>query len=274
MIRRWLGVIKEMAGAAAPRLRVLFVGNSFTARRSSTQRPSGRLTGVPDLLESIARARPESGGVACRALASDGATLEDHLDGGALAAALADGWTHVVLQENSERAAADEAGMRRDLHRIDGMVRRAGAATVLMPVWAGEGREAASRRAGAVCAEAGAGMTVVDLPRLWLRLRERRPGLRLCAGDGIHPSALGDYLAACALYSRLLGKPVSEMAAPMDVATVSELLDIAPAAEDLALLRAAAWDAALAQDVGIKRPIAGGDGAPREALRSAPRRGA
>ena len=53
-------------------------------------------------------------------------------------------------------------------------------------------------------------LTMIPVGPAWMAAQEQRPGLRLHASDGIHPSAAGVYLSACVFYASITGE------SPMD----------------------------------------------------------
>lgn len=160
---------------------VLFVGNSLTYRGGGLDHHLKRL------LPEIRTGRVVKGG----------ATLERLLPlaGEEIAEG---GWDAVVLQddlpETSVEAFLSSAAAGADL------VRSAGARPYLLETWPyarlgwidADGIEAAHCRAAVET-----GITVIPAGRVWLRARERHPGLDLLDRDREHPSVAGSWLAAC-----------------------------------------------------------------------------
>jgi len=206
--------------AAAPR-NVLFVGNSFTARND-----------LPGLIAALAAA----GGKTFRhcLVQAGGASLRTHWNAGHAARLIeAGGFDAVVLQEQSTLPVKNAARMHENVRLFDGVIRAAGAATVLYMTWARRGEpEAQVAITGAYTAigrELGA--TVVSVGTAWARLLGARDCPVLHDRDGSHPSVAGSYLAACVFCGTLLRASPVGNAAP--VAGLG--------AADRALLQKTAW---------------------------------
>lgn len=138
-----------------------------------------------------------------------------------LAGLLALGWDFVVLQENSRVPSLPRAHLpefvpaARTLHA---RIRASGARTVLFMTWGYENGDSAnydddsyaamqSRLAdGYRDAAAQLPAQVVPVGLAWAEALRREPGLDLWARDGMHPSRLGSYLAACVFYRTLTGR--------------------------------------------------------------------
>jgi hypothetical protein len=48
-------------------------------------------------------------------------------------------------------------------------------------------------------------LIIVPVGPAWMAAQEQRPGIKLYASDGIHPSAAGVYLSACVFYASITG---------------------------------------------------------------------
>ncbi|MBI3553927.1 MAG: SGNH/GDSL hydrolase family protein [Elusimicrobia bacterium] len=253
-----------LQGAFAPRpLRALFVGNSLTYFEAPA--PEGRLV-LNDLPALLSRISPRLNMRTDR-ISRDGASLEDHLSSPSLAARLRPGaWDLVVLQENSERAINDAAGVRRDARELCARIKASGARPLLFATWAPSGRpEAASgldRFFGGLAAELGA--LLVPVGRAWEEAGRERPRLALRMPDGAHPGPLGAYLSACVFRSCLKPRNRLELAL-QDIAQVEELARThdrlrpgeGPSAvleDDLEFLRRVA--ARAAHEAGVEPPVA------------------
>jgi hypothetical protein len=204
-----------LARSDRPGLRVLFIGNSLTYRN-----------GMPSLVRQLAR----SDGTAGQPMfvvqdTKGGGTLHSASEDGGVAKLLAEvRWNIVVLQEQSQLESLPlEQRQRlsypyaRDLQR---KIRAAGARTVLFLTWAyknGNGRvrddsfENMQARLIDGYAELGAELeaTIAPVGIAWAVVHERVPDLALWAGDGIHPSKYGSYLAACVFYAMFSGRDVT-----------------------------------------------------------------
>lgn len=159
-----------------PRLRVLFLGNSLTR--------FGEQYDIPALCAAIAP-RPWR----TAAVTRDGGTLEDHRGDSEAGRLLRPGaWDVVVLQENSERAVSDPAGMEADVRRLDRWIRSMGAKTAFYSTAPGSGKR--------LCAELGA---------LWLPAADAWDETSRTPGDG-HLTSAGAALTAALIVRILSGK--------------------------------------------------------------------
>src|SRR5262245_29009503 len=107
---------------------VLFIGNSFTARND-----------LPGLIASLAGAADKS--FRHQLVQAGGASLRTHWNAGH-AARLIDGgeFDAVVLQEQSTLPVKNAARMHENVCLFDGIIRAAGATTVLYMTWARRGQ--------------------------------------------------------------------------------------------------------------------------------------
>src|SRR5687768_85842 len=105
-------------------LKVLFIGNSFTARND--------LPGLVGRLADAAGAKLEH-----RLISVGGASLRTHWNGGEAAAAIRDGgYDRVVLQEQSTLPVKNATRMHENVRLFDEAIRPAGAKTTLYLTWA------------------------------------------------------------------------------------------------------------------------------------------
>ena len=214
-------------------MRLLYVGNSFTARND-----------VPGLVARLAAS-------AGRALHPDllwagGASLRAHWNKGeARRAVESGGYDWVVLQEQSTLPVKNARRMHENVRLFDPVIREAGARTALYMTWARrhapESQRAIADAYGAIGAELGA--TVIPAGLAWERLLREPDAPVLHDGDGSHPSLAGSYLAACTSAATLLGERPAGVEGGVS--------GLAP--EDAARLEAAAW-AVCAADAQRRRP--------------------
>lgn len=182
--------------SSSQRLRVLFIGNSFTY--------------VNDLPRLVARlAANESRPLETRMVTVGGASLKSHWDDGqALAAIKGAKWDYVVLQEQSALPVNNPKLMHEYARLFDAEIKKAGAKTVFYLTWAREDhpeKQAAITEAyTSIAGELGALLAPVGLA--WQRALKEKPGLRLYHEDKLHPSPAGTYMAACVFYGVLYGK--------------------------------------------------------------------
>jgi hypothetical protein len=185
-----------------PTVRVLFVGNSFTAINGGLDKQLERLTPY----------------ASTGSVTFGGFTLENHwTDGHALESIRQGGWTYVVLQEQSVTPVMASAQFYQYVEAFNREIVRAGARTVLLMTW-----ERPDMVKGGVTTKALAaaydgvgwivGAKVVPAGTTFAASLAQRPDLVLNAQDG-HPTAYGTYLAGCVLYGTLFDKtPVGNVA--------------------------------------------------------------
>src|SRR5206468_12708287 len=110
--------------AVTASLKVLFIGNSFTARND-----------LPGLIARLAAARGKS--LEHRLISAGGASLRTHWNGGEALKAIQSGqYDHVVLQEQSTLPVKNARRMHENVRLFDEAVRASGARTVLYVTWA------------------------------------------------------------------------------------------------------------------------------------------
>jgi len=203
-------------------VRILFVGNSFTARNN-----------LPGLLVRMAEARGTS--VEHRLISAGGASLRQHLNGGkALEAIKTGGFDFVVLQEQSTLPIKSPARMRESVREFDAAIKEAGARTALYLTWAR--RNAPETQQTLTSAYAGSavelGATLVPVGMVWERFVATHDEPVLHDKDNSHPALAGSYLAACVFLIALLEHD------PVGIDVPVKGLD----ADTAALLRQSAWD--------------------------------
>jgi hypothetical protein len=187
-------------GSTAPRsvpssdLRVLFIGNSLTYTHN-----------LPAMVEQLAAAAGEAA-ISTESVVFGGYSLEDHWHrGDALRAIDKGGWDVVVLQQGPSALPESRALLVQYAQLFAERIRAVGARPAMYSVWPDLSRIEAWDSVTTSYAEAARAINGILLPAgEALREAHRRdPTLQLFEGDGFHPSALGSYLAALALFSRL-----------------------------------------------------------------------
>jgi hypothetical protein len=190
-------------------LRVLFIGNSFTA-----------VNDVPGLIGNLAATGP-SAAEPLRAVSytPGGQRLQQDVDNKTVERLLhAVHWDVVVLQERSWMLAEDETTWRLDTEpyaaRLNTEIRAIGGTTLIYETW--------GYRCGFMSGDtyarmqerltAGNALLAMDLHaelapagRAFAAALISRPGTPFWAADRHHPSPLGSYLAASVLYEKLYG---------------------------------------------------------------------
>jgi hypothetical protein len=203
-------------------VRILFIGNSFTARNN-----------LPALLAGLAKARGLT--VDHRLISAGGASLRQHLNAGTALPAIAEGkYDVVVLQEQSTLPTKNPARMHDSVRDFHAAIDEAGARTALYLTWARrnapEAQQGLTTAYATIAAEVGA--TLVPVGMVWERFLSTHDSPLLHDADNSHPALAGSYLAACVFLISLLGEH------PVGIDVPVKGLDSGTAA----LLRQAAWD--------------------------------
>jgi hypothetical protein len=186
-------------------VKVLFVGNSFTARNN-----------LPGLVADLAAARDIA--MEPRLISAGGASLRMHWNKGDAQKEIArTRYDWVVLQEQSTLPVKNAARMHENVRLFDAAIRAAGAKTALYLTWARvhapQSQRAISDAYTAIGHEVGA--TVVPVGVAWERVLATDGGPVLHDKDGSHPTPAGSYLAACVFLAALLNEtPVNAGGAP------------------------------------------------------------
>lgn len=188
---------KDGSSSARPEIRVLFVGNSYTAAND--------LSGMVRLL---AESHPDGPYIDVSSIAPGGARWEEHAANSSTLTSIDEGYNIVVLQDQSMQAieVPDAAVPKLAATTLADHIKQAGSEGVLFMTWP---REYAHkdhtipisryyRRHGDALA-----MPVSPVGLAFVRAQHARPQIRLYEADASHPSYAGSYLAACCLYSSL-----------------------------------------------------------------------
>lgn len=202
-------------------LKVLFIGNSFTARND-----------LPGLVARLAAARGKV--LEHQLISAGGASLRTHWNAGAAGQAIRDGgYDRVVLQEQSTLPVKNARRMHENVRLFDALIKTAGAQTILYMTWAR--RNAPQSQQVITDAYRGIGQelttTVVPVGLAWQRFLAKHDQPVLHDKDQSHPTLAGSYLAAYVFLAVLFGE--SPVGIPGEVAGLSE--------KDLALLQKVAW---------------------------------
>ena len=207
---------------APSHLRVLFIGNSFTARNN-----------VPGLVADMARSRGHT--MEHKLISAGGASLKMHWNKGAAPKAIADGrWDYVVLQEQSTLPVKNSQRTHENIRMFDEPIRQAGAKMVLYLTWARE-KVPETQKALTDCYTSigeELGAIVVPAGVAWERVLERTPHPVLHDKDGSHPTLAGSYLAACVFLGVLFDE--NPVGIPFDGKGLGP--------EEVELLQKAAWE--------------------------------
>ena len=201
-------------------LKVLFIGNSFTARND-----------LPGLIARLA----EAGGhhLQHQLISVGGASLRTHWNKGHAQNRIREGdFDYDVLQEQSTLPVKNATRMHENVRLFDQVIRAARAKTALYMTWARqhapETQRAITEAYESIGSEIGA--TVIPVGLAWQKFLAGYKSPVLHDKDKSHPTLAGSYLAACAFYAVMFaGSPID-----IDV-SVDGLLD-----EDARPLRQAA----------------------------------
>jgi hypothetical protein len=188
---------------SAGELAVLFIGNSYTLTND-----------LPGTIQALVASR--GGTMRHEAIARGGALLHAHVAEGVAAARIrSGGFTHVVLQEQSQLPSVAPPVFIEAACALASLASQAGAKPVLFVTWAPRDApaeqakitasyEAVARRTGALLAPVGP---------TWARAKN----FSLYGPDGRHPAPTGTYLAALVLFKALTGKAPVELPARLGV---------------------------------------------------------
>ena len=210
-----------------PRTRLLFIGNSYTARND-----------LPRILSELAANAGQPRRLETRMIVAGGASLKRHWNAGLAQRAIEENaWDYVVLQEQSTLPVKNSVRYHENVRRFAPLIATHGARAVLYLNWARRNAPGAqgtlTQAVNAIAAEIGA--LVVPVGPAWEAALGEDQGLALYADDGSHPTPAGSYVAACTFLARVFGQRPAGFAA-------SDRLGIDPVTA--AKLHAAAWKVA------------------------------
>ena len=173
--------------------RILFIGNSFTARN-----------GLPGLIARLAEARGHA--QEHRLISVGGASLRTHWNKGEAPREIERGhYDFVVLQEQSTLPVKNAARMAENVRLFDEAIRASGAKTALYLTWsrrhAPQSQRAITDAYTSIARELGA--LVVPVGVAWHDVLAKHDKPDLYDKDGSHPSFAGSYLAACVFLAAL-----------------------------------------------------------------------
>jgi len=245
----WIGIVlaisvlfdpsssgQDAAAKAIPRsarddrVRVLFIGNSFTY-----------VNDLPRIVTAMSRA-DQGGGprVDCRMVAFPGFSLEDHWKKGDARRAIEEQpWDFVILQQGPSASEDGRQVLVEYASRFAPLIRKAGARVAFYMPWpSGDRRQdfpgvSASYRQAARVTQG----LVLPAGEAWEKAFRRDPKVELYGPDNLHPTSEGSYLAALVVYAGLTGRPVANVPASLSLGSDGKL-EIPEA--DAAMLREAA----------------------------------
>ena len=185
-------------------LNLLFIGNSLTASNDLTR-----------LIEAMGRASGIA--IRCTVIARPNFSLEDHWVDGEARRLIGRGvWSHVVLQQGPSALPESRVLLNEYARRFDRDIRRVKARTAFFMVWpsAARGGDFDGVSASYTGAADLTGGLLLPAGDAWRAAWRREPGLALYGPDGFHPSPLGSYLAALAIFHALTGQFPPAASAP------------------------------------------------------------
>ena len=191
-------------------MRVLFIGNSFTARND-----------LPGLVAAMARARGDS--LEHELISAGGASLRMHWNKGVARRRIEEGhWDVVVLQEQSTLPVKNAARMHENVRLFVQPIESAGAKPALYLTWARRNAPGAQQLITeayrSIARETGA--LVIPAGVAWEHFQRQHPTPVLHDRDLSHPTPAGSYLAACVCFATLFGQ--SPVGLEADIPGVSE----------------------------------------------------
>ena len=202
-------------------LKVLFIGNSFTARND-----------LPGLIARLAAARGKT--LEHRLASAGGASLRTHWNAGEALKAIQGGeYDHVVLQEQSTLPVKNAKRMHENVRLFGEAIKAAGARTALYVTWARQHEPESQQAIIDAYAFLGRelGATVVPVGLAWQRFLGKHDRPVLHDKDQSHPTLAGSYLTACVFLVVLFGESPVGLGGEVDGLS----------AKDLALLQKVAW---------------------------------
>jgi hypothetical protein len=168
-------------------VKVLFIGNSFTARNN-----------LPGLIGQLAALRGKH--VEHNLISAGGASLRTHWNAGKALNQIQDGhYSFVVLQEQSTLPVKNAKRMHENVRLFDEAIKNVGAKTVLYMTWARRHAPETQQAITDACMSIGKelGAIVVPVGVAWERFLNKYKEPVLHDRDQSHPTLAGSYLAAC-----------------------------------------------------------------------------
>jgi hypothetical protein len=188
-----------------PRLRILFIGNSYTS-----------VNDLPHLLAELAKAGGDE--VETDIAAPGGFTLSAHLHSSqTLEKIKSVKWDWVVLQEQSQISSVEQFRTKTMYPAAVSLVKKVketGATPIFFETWAHRDgwKECGLPDYESMQLEIDRGymgiaqklkVSVAPVGYAWLQVRRQDPQLDLWQQDGSHPNQAGTYLAACVIYAAI-----------------------------------------------------------------------
>ncbi|MGH7863992.1 MAG: DUF4886 domain-containing protein [Candidatus Binataceae bacterium] len=197
----------------ATSLKVLFIGNSFTARNN-----------VPELIAQLADARGRQ--LQHQLIQAGGASLRMHWNKGDAQKAIQETrYDYVALQEQSTLPVKNALRFHESVRLFDEVIKASWAKTALYLTWARqnapETQAAITNAYTAIGAELGA--TIVPAGIAWQNFLRQHNHPALHDKDQSHPTLAGSYLAACVFFAVLFGESPAGIASDLKGLTQAEV---------------------------------------------------
>lgn len=190
--------------AAPTKLRVLFIGNSYTY-----------FNNLPELLSQLSASANPAKPLEAEMVTRGGATLKMHWEEGKALKALQQGkWDYVVLQEQSMLPISDPETMHQYARLFDAEIKKAGAKTIFYLTWARQNQPENQAKLNDAYLHIARELKAMVAPVgiTWANAFKADPKLVLHVEDKSHPNPAGSYLAACVFYSLIYGKSPENLA--------------------------------------------------------------
>lgn len=206
-------------------IRVLFVGNSLTFYNNGI---NYHLSGFTRTFQAGSVSQPNY-------------AWEDHWNStDTLQSIQSGGWTHVILQEQSQLPVINPSFSEHFAEKLSAEVRQSGAEPILMMTW--ERRDSLDQGVttdNLLKAYTALGQTldvyVAPVGLAFARAQQNRPDLVLAESDA-HPTLHGTYLAACVIYGFLMQvSPIGLVYRPADISAEDAVFLQTMASETLGL---------------------------------------
>jgi hypothetical protein len=196
----------------ATSLKVLFIGNSFTARNN-----------VPEMIAQMAEARGRQ--LQHQLIQAGGASLRMHWNKGDAQKVIQQArYDYVALQEQSTLPVKNALRFHENVRLFDEVIKASGAKTALYLTWARqnapETQAAITNAYTAIGEELGA--TIVPAGVAWQNFLRKHKQPVLHDKDQSHPTLAGSYLAACVFFAVLFGENPTGIASDLKGLTQAE----------------------------------------------------
>ena len=193
--------------------RLLFIGNSLTYAND-----------LPAMVCALARSAGRQ--AICESVAKPDYGLEEHWNDGEARRTIARGWDVVVLQQGPSALPESRRLLIAYTRRFDAEIKKAGARTALYMVWPSRARRGDFPAVSQSYAAAAKDVKGLLMPAgdAWTAAWATDAALPLYGPDGFHPSPIGTYLAALAIYEQIFAAPPPAGPVPADAQPVAEML--------------------------------------------------